>query len=199
MSFFEPLPPPPSLFVAEAEDRQPVWLGPPANVLPGVVPVELRIARTDQTAVAVTGIRAYPTGFGFTLSLCLRAYPPAGPQDPYPPFDPPFEGDQIPDAFLRFGVQFADGAKATNLPRYDLHHDDDTEPTPPVLTAHGGRGRGGGRAWEMDQWVWPLPPAGPLAFVYEWPAHQVGESRVELDARSVRQAAERAVTLWPDD
>jgi hypothetical protein len=50
----------------------------------------------------------------------------------------------------------------------------------------------------MDLWVWPLPPAGPLAFVCEWPARQVGESRVELDARSVRQAAERAVTLWPD-
>jgi hypothetical protein len=199
MSFFEPLPPPPSFFEPVAVDRQPVWLGPPANVLPGMVPVELLIARNDQTAVAVTGIRAYPTGFGFTLSLSLRAYPPAGPQDPYPPFDPPFEGDQIPDAFLRLGVQFADGAKATNLPRYDLPHDDDTEPTPPVLTAHGGRGGGGGRAWEMDRWVWPLPPAGPLAFVCEWPAHQIGESRVELDARSVRQAAERAVTLWPDD
>jgi hypothetical protein len=199
MSFFEPLPSPPSLFVPEAADRQPVWLGPPANVLPGVVPVELLIARTDETAVAVTGgIRAYPAGFGFTLSLHLRASPPASSRDPYP-FDAAFDWDQIADAFLRFGVQFADGAKATNLPRYDLHHHDDTEPIPPVLTAHGGRGGGGGRAWDADQWVWPLPPAGPLAFVCEWPARQIGESRVELDARSVRQAAERATTLWPDD
>jgi hypothetical protein len=199
MSFFEPLPPPPpSLYVPEGWDRQPVWLGPPANELPGMVPVELPlIARTDEAAVAVTGIRAYPTGFGFTLSLRLRAH---SSWDSYP-FDVPFEGDQIPDAFLRFGVQFANGARATNLPRYDLPHDDDTEPTPPVLTAHGGRGEGGGggRAWDADQWVWPLPPAGPLAFVCEWPARQVGESRVELDARSVRQAAERAATLWPDD
>ena len=193
MSFFEPLPPAPSFYEPVAVDRQPVWVGPPANVLPGVVPVELVIARTDETAVAFTGIRAYPTGFGFTLSLHLRRSP------TYPPFDPPFEGDQIPDAFLRFGVQFADGAKATNLPRYDLYHDDDTEPTPPVLTAHGGKGRGRGRAWDADQWVWPLPPAGPLALVCEWPAGQVGESRVELDARPIRQAAERATTLWPDD
>jgi hypothetical protein len=196
MSFFEPPPPPPPLALAEVEYRQPAWLGPPANVLPGVVPVELLIARTDETAVAVTGIRAYPTGFGFTLSLRLRRLSPRQQQDPYP-FDVPFEGDQIPDAFLRFGVQFADRAKATNLPRYDLHHDDDTEPTPPVLTAHGGGG--GGTAWDMEQWVWPLPPAGPLAFVCEWPARQIGESRVELDARSVRQAAERATTLWPDE
>jgi hypothetical protein len=194
MSFLEPLPPPPSFFEPEGWDRPPVWLGPPANVLPGVVPVELLIARTDETAVAVTGsVRAYPTGFGFTLSLRVRAYPPG---DPYP-FDVPFEGDQIPDAFLRVGVQFADGAKATNLPRYDLRHHDDTEPTPPMLTPHGGRD--GGRAWDADHWVWPLPPAGPLALVCEWPARQVGESRVEFDARSVRQAAERAATLWLDD
>jgi hypothetical protein len=194
-SFFEPPPPPPSLFVAELAHRQPAWLGPPANVLPAVVGAELLIARTDETAVAVTGIRACPTGFGFTLSLRLRRLSAPPQQDPYP-FDLAFEGDRMADTFLRFGVQFADGAKATNLPRYDLHHTDDAEPTPPVLTSHGG---GGGTAWDMDQWVWPLPPPGPLAFVCEWPAHQIGESRVELDADLVRQAAERATPLWPDD
>jgi len=194
MSFFDPPPPPPSLSVAEVEYRQPVWLGPPANVLPGVVPVELLIACTDETAVAVIGIRAYPTGFGFTLSVRLRRLS-ARQQDPNL-FDVAFEGDQIAAAFLRFGVQFADGAKATNLPRYDVHRCDDAEPTAPVLTAHGGGG--GGLAWDIDQWVWPLPPAGPLAFVCEWPARQIDESRVELDARLVLQAAERAATLWPD-
>ena len=195
MSFFEPPPSPPPVAMAAVEYRQPAWLGPPANVLPGVVPVELLIARTDETAVALTGIRAYPTGFGFTVSLRMRRLS-FRQQDPYP-FDAFVEGDQVPDAFLRFGVQFADGAKATNFPRYDLHHDPETEPAPPVLTAHGGGG--GGTVWDADHWVWPLPPAGPLAFVCEWPARQIGESRVELDARLVRQAAERATTLWPDD
>ena len=51
MSFFEP---PPSSALAQAKQRPP-WLAPPANVLPGVVPVELLLARTEQTAVAVTG------------------------------------------------------------------------------------------------------------------------------------------------
>ena len=69
MSFFEPPPPPPTM--APAEHRPP-WLAPPVNVLPGVVPVELLIARTEDTAVAVTGIRAYPTGFAFTVSIRLR-------------------------------------------------------------------------------------------------------------------------------
>jgi hypothetical protein len=34
--------------------------------------VELIIARTDETVVAIAGIQAYPAGFGFTLCLRLR-------------------------------------------------------------------------------------------------------------------------------
>jgi hypothetical protein len=47
--------------------------------------------------------------------------------------------------------------------------------------------------------VWPLPPAGPLAFVCEWPGRGIAESRMEPDARLILEAAGRAVTLWPDD
>ena len=36
------------------------------NVVPGMAPVAVVLARTEETVVAVTGIRAYPTGFGFT-------------------------------------------------------------------------------------------------------------------------------------
>jgi hypothetical protein len=50
----------------------PAWLGPPHNVLPGITPVQLMIARTDQTIVGLPGIQAYPAGFGFTLCLRLR-------------------------------------------------------------------------------------------------------------------------------
>ena len=197
MSFFEPPEPPPAPpAVAEIDYRPPAWVGPPADVLPGVVPVELLIARTDEAAIAVRGIYAYPTGFGFTLSVRLRRRVAGQQLDPNL-FDVAFEGDRLADAFLRFGVQFADGAKATNLPRYDLHGSDAAEPTPPVLTTHGGGG--GGTAWDMEQWAWPLPPAGPLTFVCEWPARRIGESRVGLDADLVRQAAERATHLWPDD
>jgi hypothetical protein len=42
------------------------------NVLPGMAPVAAVLARTEQTVVAVTGIRAYPAGFGFMLHLRLR-------------------------------------------------------------------------------------------------------------------------------
>ena len=55
------------------------------------------------------------------------------------------------------------GRKATNLdqPPYDPEH----EPDRPVLHQHGGGG--GGSIWDMEHWVWPLPPTGPFAFVCE--------------------------------
>ena len=117
----------------------------PLNALPGIAPVELVIARTDE--------------------------------------------------LLRFGVQFADGRKATNLDR--PAYDPDQEPDRPVLNQHGGGG--GGLAWDMEHWVWPLPPPGPFTFVCECPARAIAESGAEIDAGSILEAAGRAVTFWPDD
>ncbi|MFL6222641.1 MAG: hypothetical protein ACJ75K_07385, partial [Actinomycetes bacterium] len=67
----------------------------------------------------------------------------------------------------------------------------------PVLNQHGGGG--GGLAWDMEHWVWPLPPPGPFTFVCEWPARGIAESGAEIDAGSILEAAGRAVTLWPDE
>jgi hypothetical protein len=195
MSFFE-LPPrtTASVFRAVAASL-PTWLGPPHNVLPGIAPVELIIARTDETAVAIAGIRAYPEGFGFTLSLRLRTVSTRESQQfPYLLDRVAFEGDALPDEFLRFGVQFADGRKATNLdrPPYDP---EGQAPDRPVLHRHSGGG--GGSAWDMEHWVWPLPQAGPFAFVCEWPSRGIAESRAEIDTGLILEAAGRAVTFWP--
>ena len=197
MSFFE-RPARPAGRVARAMVASPpAWLGPPHNVLPGIAPLELILARTDQTVVAIASIQAYPAGFGFTLCLRLRTVSPREEQQfPYLLDRIPFEGDPLPDELLRFGVQFADGRKATNLDRapYDP---EGQEPDAPVLNQHGGGG--GGSAWDIQHWVWPLPPAGPFAFVCEWPARGIAESGAEIDAGSILEAAGRAVTFWPDD
>jgi hypothetical protein len=39
-------------------------------LVPGIVPVELISARTPEREIGLTGIRAYPSGFGCTLHLC---------------------------------------------------------------------------------------------------------------------------------
>lgn len=59
------------------------------------------------------------------------------------------------------------------------------------------RGGGGGGAWDGEYWLWPLPPPGPLAFVCEWPARGIPQTRSEVDASLVCDAAEQAEIIWP--
>jgi hypothetical protein len=195
VSFFEP--PRPTARISRAVAvSPPAWLGPPHNVLPGIAPVELVIARTEETVVAIGGIHAYPEGFGFTLSLRLRNLSAREEQFPYLIDRAVYEGDALPDEFLRFGVQFADGRKATNLNLDPPAHDPEgPAPDRPVLIQQGGGG--GGAAWDMEHWVWPLPPAGPFAFGCAWPSRAIGESPAEIDASVILEASGRAVTLWP--
>ena len=140
MSFFEPPVPPPGVARAKVVSP-PAWIAPPQNVLPGIVPVQLIVARTDETVVAVAGVQAYPAGCSFTLSLRLRNLSVREEQRlPYLFDSTDAEDDPLAGDFLRFGVQFADGRKATTLehPPYDP---EGQEPDRPVLREHGG-GRG---------------------------------------------------------
>jgi hypothetical protein len=194
MSFFEP-PARPREGVAQAMVvSPPAWIGPPHNVLPGIAPVQLIIARSEETVIAVAGIQAYPAGFSFTLHLRLRNLSAREERQlPYLLDRADLDDDPLADDYLRFGVQFADGRKATTLDR-PPHDPEGQEPDRPVLREHGGGG--GGAWWDIEYWVWPLPPAGPFAFVCGWLARGIAESRVEIDAGTILEATERAVTLW---
>ena len=57
---------------------------------------------------------------------------------------------------------------------------------------------GAGSQTRFDQrfWVEPLPPAGPLGVVVEWPSRDLPEARADLDAGAIIDAASRAETLW---
>ncbi len=76
MSFFEsiPQPPPPE----PVRSGRPVWMRPDA-VIPGLVPVEVVLVRTEQVAVAIGGVHAYPNGFEFTVHARLRREEEPGP------------------------------------------------------------------------------------------------------------------------
>lgn len=176
-----------------------VW--PPTNVLPGIAPLALIIARTEETAVAMTGIQAYPTGFSFTLSLRLRNVSPREKQRLWP-FPEPGRGrigEPLSDEFLRLAVHFADGRKVTNLDRPTYGPEDQERDQPMLIEGPGTAGEADGWVWDMDYGVTPLPPSGPVAFVCAWPGRGIVESRVEIDAGSILEAAAAAVTFWPDD
>ncbi len=136
---------------------------------------------------------AYPTGVEFTLDLRLRRpedYQRDMPWDlhgrrrPGPP----------PDDFLRLGMLLSDGAKWTNLEW--RHWRADEPPQPPVVMHRGGGG--GGDSFTMRYWMWPLPPAGPLTLVSQWPAYEVPETTVVVDTTELLARASESQPIWPE-
>jgi hypothetical protein len=184
---------------APTEPRQrqramPGWVKPEAEV-PRVVELATVLARSEKAAVALGQVRAYSSGFEFDLFAVLRraelrSYP----------FWPIIEvhGDEIvPSDILRIGLQFADGAVLTNVDRRVGDADPGDGPRGPMLTSGGSHA--GQRRQDATFWVWPLPPPGPLTFVVEWPARQIPESRHEIDASLILDAAARVIELWPGE
>jgi hypothetical protein len=92
-------------------------------------------------------------------------------------------------------LRFADGQTASTHPRSWPRTFETEEPDPPFLYYHGSGGSE--RGWHSPHWLWGLPPPGPLAFMCQWPTDQNPSSRVEIDARLVLEAADRAVPVWP--
>lgn len=74
--------------------------------------------------------------------------------------------------------------------------DGDAEPDGPILRQF--MGGGGPRSLFTRWWAWPLPPAGPLEFVCEWPALEIPETRASIDAQLILDAAARSSQLWRD-
>ena len=174
---------------------------PPEAEFPGTVPFStLILGRTERAAVAVTGLSAYSAGFEIFVTARVRpgGDPDAGPGAVMPGGRGPGGGRRS----FRFGLQLADGSK--------------------VIGQHGGPGRPGGpgpgpgaepggpilwpfmagggpRSAVWRWWAWPLPPAGPLEFVCEWPALGIPESRAGLDGQLLLDAAAHSIRLWPED
>jgi hypothetical protein len=147
-------------------------------------------------AVALLDVVSYSTGFVFRLALRVR--PDAADFDPRQVMMQ-LHGGPGPmgsnDEQLRFGVEFGDGRKATNLgPRRPPAG----EPPSISLTPHGGGG-GGGRSWQIGFWVYPLPPSGPLTLAISWPSRSIPEQTHSLDAAPIIDAAAESVVLWEDN
>jgi hypothetical protein len=195
MDFFEP--PPLSAQPPEPPRyRMPEWMGPPENVAPATAQLDLVLVNAGGVAVLVTGALVYPTGVEMTLTALFREESetddPLGMRPFHHRRGRPADGE-IPPEILRFGLQFSDGRKATNIggpPHFKA-----ARPDGPTLTPCGGSG--GGRRWDQRLWAWPLPPAGEVLFACEWPAKGVQLTTASIDAEVIMSAATRAHELWP--
>ena len=179
--FFEPLPPSPA-----AEDQPPVYVQmpwqPPINVVPVSVGSTVVLARTDDTVVALTSLEAYRTGLAFTVQTWQRP------------------GTEIVDDewawrnAVRLGVLLEDGTKIGSTPE-DLPADLNAVPETPRIARLGGTG--GGVHGSIQHWLYPLPTGERWAFVVEWLARGIPETRVSFDARPVHDAAAASAgPLW---
>ena len=175
--------------------RRPDWAR-PEHVVGEMVPVSFLLARSSTAAVKIQHLTAYPNGFEFQLVVHYR--PTGEPWDPMHGLHgrPRQPYGVLTDEVLRFGIQFADGSKATNIGPPTMRS---AEGNPRGLVLQAGSGSGGTTVADTTYWVWPLPPPGPVAFVCEWPKFGIPLTRHEIDANLIRDASTRAIELWPEE
>lgn len=194
MSWLEPPPPadkPPEM------PKRPAWSGPPENEIGVALPTRLALYRSDQIAVVIQELVAYTTGFEIAVSTRLRTgFLAPGPGMFNGPLQP---GKPLPAELFRFGIEFADGTRGSNLARGAMtaRKPDDPPPAGPLLMPRGGGG--GGNRYDFRYWIWPLPPPGPITLACEWPAKDVPLTTKQLDATPILDAAQRSEKLWPAD
>lgn len=152
---------------------------PPDNDVPVAVPFNVRIARTDDVALALTGSSVYSTGISFRLRAWSRRSE-AHLNDVFWRNSPAADG-------LLVGVELAGGRWAVN----------GGDSSDRGIVFHPGGGGGGDRTCEQDCWLHPVPPPGPLAVVVRAPSLGIEETRTVVDATPLAAALAGVVELWP--
>jgi len=185
----------------EIEER-PQWSAPPDWELGVAVPLSLVVGRSEKAAVGLRSATAFTTGAILDFFAVVRGVSPREMPMLFHHQHVANPEMETPDAFLRLGIENADGARVSNLgnPRRHLWSPG-AAPEGPIFVPQGGSsgGSGPGRATLNEAyWLWPLPPPGPLHVFTEWPAFDVALSRVELDVGVLLEAARRSPRLWDD-
>jgi len=187
----------PSIYTADpsADDGvdpdPPPYSGRPRGIQPGAVEVALTLGESEQAAVLLTTVKAYPSGVSMMVSCHLK--------DPVASDD---IGDPISDGRLTLTIDLPDGQQLGGTdPLSEYEHpnaqrlrpyqpaDDDWVPDHAVLRRAGGGG--GGSLFEQEYWLWPLPITGRLRVSCQWPEQGITTSR-ELEAQLFHDAAAQA-------
>jgi len=181
MRSFRKRPPVPSL--ARTVPRP--W-DPPETEFPALVPVNtLPFDRSEQTAIAITGVWAYSNGFEFFVTRLIRPDAPGFDEDPVPGS----RGSILAERqSFQVSLQLADGTKVISG-----RSDGDAKPTGPILRSRGGGGSS--HRVVLRWWAWPMPPSGPLEFICPL---GTDETRVSMDAQLILDASQHSVRVWAE-
>lgn len=173
-------------------------MGPPDDELGVTVPIRHQVASGDEAVLLVTDCVAYTTGFSLGLAIRKkhepepRQLPATGPSD---------------EMALDLGIRFSDGREARMSGRgqsspvidwYRAWQEGQDLPTPPGPIIGPSSGGGGGRRWDMNYWIYPLPTEGPMTITCRWPVGGVPGGDVEVDGALIRRSGLSSDKLWSD-
>ena len=203
VDLFEAEDPEPPLLAPPVEYERPVWIGPPEDELGAAVPLGQIVGRSDRGVVAISHALVYSSGLSFDLQAQVEGL---RPDQSNLVFHEQHHGgvnpEELSDGFLRFGVELPDGARVSNLGlRRRWANPAEGEPDSPVLSSAGGSGgttSAGRSSLQQSYWLWPLPQDGTLRLFCEWPIAAIGLTSVDVEARSLRDAAASVVKIWPN-
>ncbi|MFG6501907.1 hypothetical protein [Microbacterium sp. P05] len=199
MSFFPPDADPPQ-YDESPRDRTP-WWNPPSDEIPAFYPAVERLASTEHVSIALVGAAVYSDGVELQIERRLRR----GDLDAEEwqklagPFMEHWHSGASPAARLRYGVVLGNAEKILDGPPFGPGGDATTPPADFSLVRRGGGGGGDNHSYAANDqlWLWPIPPAGTLELVLQWPAMGIGETHAFLDATSFRELAQQAQPFWP--
>jgi hypothetical protein len=208
--FFEP-PPAQEESARPPKPGWPAWSAPPAEEMGAVMVCGLTLARSPNVAITLPTILAFSTGCLLHVDIVTRRRT-LSPDDfqalqvsALPHMITGVRADRsLPDQLLRFGVRFADGAKATTVgQRWDRTQlPQDPPPGPRLSLLLPGMSMRSGDAdagvMTMELWLWPSPPLESFELAVEWPVGGIELSIAELDGAAIAAAARRAVAYWPE-
>ena len=196
----KPPPPPPHRPVP----RQP-WMGPPEDEMGVGLTMQRRVSAGPEAVVILTGCVAFTAGFSLCLGIRRK-------EEPEWVRNPPMRGrppGRLSDEMsLDLAVRFSDGREASMSGRglsspvldwYRAWHDGENPPTPPGPIIGPSSGGGGGKRWDMNYWIYPLPPDGPMTITCKWPAGGVPDAVVEVDGSAIRRAGLSSEKLWMEE
>ena len=162
----------------------------PSGQVPTPLAIRLMLARTSQVAVAVVGVWAFTAGFDLQVIAELNDEVPG---ESAASFLAGLDDEPLYEEFCRLGIQFSTGERTANTQRRATR-EGSSDVAGPIMKVRAGGGGLLSRDWRY--WVSPLPPPGPLTFVCEWPAFGISESRTEIEAQPILDAATESIVLW---
>lgn len=176
------------------KSTDPDW-GPPDDELGSLLPVRLLAATTSKASVVVSDLIAYSMGFEFMVTILYSGKDPR--VDPMGSEHHYVQGGDT-DRCLRFGLEYADSVRLTNLDWVAGVAEQRPENAPHLTDVWGG---GGGdmqsRNFLYRWWVLGFPPPGMVMFAIEWPAADIRFAKLELvDGSLVESAGRIQRKLW---